>query len=380
MKCDVAIVGAGPAGSSAAIRLANAGLDIVLIEKAKFPREKLCGEFISPECFNHFEELGVMSDLAAAGGVQLSRTIFYGYRGRGVSVNSEWFGGSSVPALGLSRAAMDARLLDRARHVGVHVIEETTASGLLFDGPRVSGLRLKKKNGDSLAVESRIAVDATGRSRALSRYLAKAHTNGRAAKFVAFKAHVSGVSFPDDTCEIYGYRGGYGGSSRVEGGYNNLCFIVSADVVKRIGSDPGNVLSQIVRANPRAATVLEGATAVTQWLAVPIDGYGRGELNPAPGLIAIGDAASFIDPFTGSGILMALESGKIAAAAIANGFDRGASISAQYRIDHAQTFDRRLRMAALLRRAAFMPWAGELCVSALAISGGVRRRIARATR
>lgn len=380
MKCDVAIVGAGPAGSSAAIRLANAGLNVVLIEKAKFPREKLCGEFISPECFPHFAELGVAAELAAAGGAELCETIFYGHRGKSVLVKSEWFGGSSVGALGLSRAEMDARLLHRAVEVGVNVLEETAAIGLLFDGTSVSGVRLKNREGGESTVESQVTVDASGRGHTLARHLVKAKGNGKAASFVAFKTHVSGVGVPDETCEIYGYRGGYGGCNRVENGYRNLCFIVSARAVKRVYSDPENALREVVFANPRAADVLASATAVKPWLAVPIEGYGRGKLVPAPGLLTIGDAAAFIDPFTGSGILMALESGKIAATTILEHPDAFDDLSAAYRSSYSSTFDRRLRTAALLRRAAFMPWAAELTVSALALSSGIRRRIARATR
>ena len=68
---DVAIVGAGPAGSAAAIRLVLAGKRVVLIEKEKFPRHKLCGEFISPECLTNFDELGVLDSMRVAGGVEI---------------------------------------------------------------------------------------------------------------------------------------------------------------------------------------------------------------------------------------------------------------------------------------------------------------------
>ena len=74
---DVAIAGAGPAGASAAIQLALTGARVLLIEEKKFPRAKLCGEFISPECLTHFKRLGVMDQMSAAGGAAVSETVFY---------------------------------------------------------------------------------------------------------------------------------------------------------------------------------------------------------------------------------------------------------------------------------------------------------------
>ena len=130
MIYDVLIVGGGPAGTSAAIRLARGGARVLLLEKERFPRHKLCGEFISPECAAHFTELGVADDMLAAGGVALRETVFYGRGGRSVKVPSAWFGGTGA-AWGLSRAAMDERLLQRAQEVGVEVWEATAATGLL---------------------------------------------------------------------------------------------------------------------------------------------------------------------------------------------------------------------------------------------------------
>src|SRR6185295_2675665 len=127
---DVAIAGAGPAGASAAIHLALSGARVLLVEEKKFPRAKLCGEFISPECLTHFERLGVAEKMMTAGGVRLSQTVFYSRSGRSVNVPSEWFGNQGA-ALGLSRAEMDQNLLLRARAAGAEVREETFVSGLL---------------------------------------------------------------------------------------------------------------------------------------------------------------------------------------------------------------------------------------------------------
>ena len=380
---DVAIVGGGPAGSSAAIRVANAGLRILLVEQKKFPREKLCGEFISPECLIHFDELGVLGDMTTAGGVDLRETVFFARNGRGVAVPSEWFGNADSLALGLSRAEMDARLLQRARDAGVEVREETAAVGLLFDNARVSGIRLRDKNGRESTVSSKLSIDATGRARSLARRLEKPTKEKTRAEFVAFKTHLRGARFASDTCEIYVYCGGYGGCSRVENGLYNLCFITSAADARRLGSDPERVMREVVFTNRRAAEALQNATVAMAWHAVPIERFGRGTLVPAEGLLTIGDAAAFIDPFTGSGILLALESAKIAAEAITNHLTKSSDfhvLADEYRRKYASAFDSRLRVCSMLRHAAFVPFLAETTILLLSRSLRLRRRIARATR
>lgn len=382
-KYDVAIVGAGPAGSGAAISMANAGLRVLLVEQKKFPREKLCGEFISPECLVHFAELGVMPEISAAGGTDLRETVFFARNGKSVAVESSWFGDSDSLALGLSRAEMDLRLMERARAVGVDICDETSASGLLIDDDKVVGIKLKSKIGEETDVLANITIDATGRTRALARRFEKNTESKSPANFVAFKTHLRGARIAAGACEIYVYRGGYGGCNRVENDLYNLCFIASAADTKRLGSDAERVMREVVFTNKRAAEAMKDATVAKPWLAVPIERFGRGELVPAPGLITVGDAAAFIDPFTGSGMLLALESGKIAAAAIADGFSVGTdfqSVVEKYRHNYSATFDHRLRVCSLLRHAAFVPFLAESTISLLSLSTSLRRAVARSTR
>ena len=380
---DVAIVGAGPAGSATAIRLATAGLRVLLVEQKQFPRGKLCGEFISPECLTHFDELGVMQDISAAGGVDLRETVFFARNGKGVSVKSEWFGHNGSLALGLSRAEMDARLLKRAHERGVDVREEMAATGLLFEDERVFGIRLRSKNGEENSVSANVVIDATGRTRSLARRIEKPVDEKKPAKFVAFKTHLRGARVAAATCEIFAYRGGYGGCSRVENDLYNLCFIASAADTRARASDPERVLREVVFTNRRAAETLQHATIADEWHAVPIERFGRGSLVPCEGLLTVGDAAAFIDPFTGSGILLALESANIASAAIVKSFSCNADFVAlanEYRSNYAAAFDTRLRVCSMLRHLAFVPFLADATISVLSVSGGLRRRIARATR
>src|SRR5947199_3211153 len=243
---DVVIAGGGPAGTSAAIHLAQRGARVLLAEQKKFPRAKLCGEFISPECIEHFERLGVASEMMKAGGAELAETVFYTRSGKCVSVPSAWFGRERARgALGLSRAEMDARLLSRARAVGVEVQEETQANGLLLERNCVRGLRLKQ-NGQSFEAGAHVVIDATGRQGVLARKIEKSdaarHAVKKGSPLVAFKAHLENARGVSDHCEIYFYKRGYGGLSRVEGGLSNLCFIASARDVRACGGDAERVV------------------------------------------------------------------------------------------------------------------------------------------
>jgi len=384
---DVAIAGAGPAGASAAIRLALNGAQVLLLEEKKFPRAKLCGEFISPECIDHFQHLGVMEQMLAAGANPVSETVFYSARGNRVSVPSEWFT-SGAAALGLSRSEMDRRLLERAKAVGVTVIEDARASGPIVEEGFVRGVKAKTSAGED-EYWAGLTIDATGRTRSLARHFDREPQNRSSRRkrgIVAFKAHLKNARLAPGACEIYFYAGGYGGLSEIENGLSNLCFIVSAKDVRRCGSDPDRVMREIVMLNARAATTLEQARVHSPWLSVSLEGFGRKTLTPAKGLLTIGDAASFIDPFTGSGMLMALESGEVVAASIASNLGSMGHVQSldligvKYEREYARRFNSRLRVSGLLRRAAFLPYLAEAAILFFGVNDRLRRKLARATR
>ena len=284
--------------------------------------------------------------------------------------------------------------------------EGTRAAGVVWEAGRVAGVRVARE-GVERACRAAVVIDATGRARILAQSAGKlsrvAQTAGesprggesanghRRARLVAFKAHLEGARRAEGACEIYFYEGGYGGLSGVEGGLSNLCFIAAAEDVRARGSDAERVVREVVMRNRRAAETLKDARAVGGgWLAVALEGFGRFSPVPSPGLLAVGDAASFIDPFTGSGMLMALESGELAAQAAARHLSRlrgdggraaRAALARDYAAGYREKFGARLRVCSALRRAAFAPaWATEVGVRVLGASSTVRRALARATR
>jgi flavin-dependent dehydrogenase len=381
-KFDVIIAGGGPAGTSAAIHLARGGVRVLLVEQKKFPRAKLCGEFISPECQSHFQALGVAEAITHSEPAIIERTVFYSSRGHHVTVPSRWFKGSD--ALGLSRAAMDDLLLRRALDCGVDVLQGANITEPIIDEDGVHGVKLKIE-GREQQYRAPLTIDATGRARILTKKLQSGEPKSK-AKLVAFKAHFRNTRIAPNTCEIYFYPDGYGGLSTVEREVSNLCFIISAAQVKRHGSDPETVMRQMLMKNRRAAYALGHAEQESEWLSASWERFGRRRPNPARGLFAIGDSAAFIDPFTGSGMLMAFESGQLVAEIIVGHreqLERRDGLTAlgnEYTAKYIQKFDSRLRLCRWLRRATFKPRLAGLGIAICGASERLRNRIARATR
>lgn len=374
-RYDIVIVGGGPAGSSAAIRIAAAGKRVALFEQKKFPRAKLCGEFVSPECLSQFGELGVTSRIYGSSPATIRKTLFYSRSGRSIEIDSEWFG--PVGAIGISRSELDYQLLQQARESGVEVFENVSVTGPIVDQGAVRGVRIRDSDSER-HVRARVTIDGTGRSRAVAKHLDNAKGLTR-PEYVAFKTHLRDAAIESGACEIFSYAGGYGGCNAVEEGLFNLCFIARADDVKQLSSDPLRVMQDRVMRNKRAEYVLRDATVNGDWLAVPITRFGTRDPAPATGLICIGDAASFIDPFTGSGILMALESSRLAAQAVIQ-TESLEAISKIYRFSYASAFRNRLAVSGIIRKAAYVPAIADVAIAALSYSSFLRRWVATATR
>ncbi len=375
---DVVIVGGGPAGSSAAIRLAESGRSVLLIDKARFPRHKLCGEFVSPECLDYLNDLGVIPQVNHRQPRQIDKTAFYSSGGRSFSVASRWLAQNKGDSIGLSRQSLDQILLDRADECGAAVRAEVTVLDVAVADGRPVQLHLRPADGSTHETSASIVIDATGRGRYVARKFDRSIKAVKPGQ-VAFKAHLRGAAIEPGACEIFSYPGGYGGCSQVEDGLFNLCFIVDAVLVRSIGSDPLKVLKGTVLKNKRAAHVLADIDVEGDWISVRIARYGSMDPAPAPGILAIGDASAFIDPFTGSGISMALESSRIACKTIIE-FGDIQAIANAYRLSHAAAFGKRLRVCRALRSLSGSSKIADAMIVGFSGSEPLRRLFARLTR
>jgi flavin-dependent dehydrogenase len=387
-KTRILIIGGGVAGASLAIRLANENLRVTVIEKDRLPRHKLCGEFVSPECLPHFKALSVLDSIRQIGGDPIRETRFFSPSGKSIKVPSKWFSGGKHGALGISRSEMDLRLIVKARNSGARIFEESRACGINIEKNRLAGVTVKNKYNETVNIKAELVIDATGRSRVIGKLLdRKMGTKPRKnrTRHIAFKAHFENVGIDTGVCEIYFFRGGYGGLSFVENGIANNCFLVESRVAREFDGNADRVLKELIFKNTRAGAVMKNAVRKFDWLAVSIEKFGKQRLNDIDNLISVGDAGAFIDPFTGSGMLMALESSELLSKVILSNPGQLASnktgvLKAEYEKSHAKTTRRRLRICSLLRNISQRPRLAELAISTANISDRLLSTFASMTR
>ncbi|HWQ33666.1 MAG TPA: NAD(P)/FAD-dependent oxidoreductase [Blastocatellia bacterium] len=377
---DVIVVGAGPAGTSASILLAQRGVNVLLLEKSRFPREKLCGEFLSPETLRLFERLGVRERMMEAGAQVIRKWVLVAPGGRRVEIPLKWLSDGGE-AIGLSRARMDQILLERARECGVTVREGFHVSPRLAREGELTLIEGRAVGGEAEHFSAHLLIDASGRNRLFAGTAQR--TNRRSgSRCFGVKVHLRGVEGLGDTGELYFFRDGYGGMSAVEGGRTNLCFITTEETLRAAKGDRHALLEMTMMTSPAARERLRGAVTDGEWLGTGPLEYGR---RPSvPGVLAIGDAGAFIDPFTGSGMLLAMMSGELAAEVISDSFARGEQsvelIASRCQEMHRKRYGWRFRACAMLRNLAFKPAARSLLALLLERHSALARAVALSTR
>lgn len=304
---DAVVIGAGPAGSAAATLLARTERRVLLIEKDRFPRNKVCGEFLSAGALPLLERLGVAREIEACGPEEI-------HAGR-----LELRGGRSVafrlgkPALGLSRYRLDHLLAAHAQVSGARV---SFGTRVLSASSHNGGFRIRcMTEAHESEVRAAAVIGAWGRWDALDRNLGRRFLGDRARYFGWSRDYENDPALAGEV-RLYAFRGGYCGLSRVEGGTVNLAGVVSASCYKRLGSRWDAVIVHVRRENPALDADLSNLSPG------PIGFLGTGPVfftrKPCVerGILMAGDAAGFLDPFSGQGQTMALASGMLAAETI----------------------------------------------------------------
>jgi flavin-dependent dehydrogenase/2-polyprenyl-3-methyl-5-hydroxy-6-metoxy-1,4-benzoquinol methylase len=346
-RFDVAVVGGGPAGACSAIALRRLGFSVVVLERDRFPRHKVCGEFLSPEAIDDLEALGAGSVLRAAGGESIGRGALYLGGRRPVEFPLP------RPAVGLSRFLLDAMLAGVASDAGAEVRFGRRVEGIAGDLRHEFSLAVE---GEDQPIAARAVLAAWGRWSPLDLDLGRPFAARRRGRFFGWSRHDRGdSSHLAGRVHLYFFRGGYCGLSRVEEGIVNFAGVVTEDELRRRGAGWEKFLVALVREQEALRADLAPLSPARAVLGTPAVFFER-HAPAFDDLLAVGDAAGVRDPFTGDGQATAIRSGVLAAGVLApflRGETDAAGLEESWRLAYAGAFRARFTWDALIRKALF---------------------------
>lgn len=335
---DLMVIGGGPAGTSAAITCARNGVRVLLLERGRFPRHKVCGEFVSAESLHILSGLLAPQDQRLlADAVRIPRARVF-LDGRVIETDVD------PPAASISRLNLDAALWGSAEQCGVEgrqqVVVQTISSRRPFTVTTSVG-----------EFESRALINASGRWSNLNRTPTNSGNSG--VKWLGLKGHFS-ESSPRASVDLYFFEGGYCGVQPVNmmDGLEqsvNACAMVRAEVA--------STLSEVFLRHP----ALEERSRPWKPLSDPVSTSPLVFREPQPerdGILMVGDAAAFVDPFVGDGISLALRGGSLAGECLLPFFAEDVSLAEAAR-NYRAAYEGRLapvfRMSSKIRRMLSLP-------------------------
>jgi flavin-dependent dehydrogenase len=301
---DVVIAGAGPAGAIAATVLARAGARVLVLDRARFPRDKLCGDTLNPGALAILARLGLAA--AAAGGLALDGMIVTGPTGVRVVGRYGIHQGTSI-----SRRRLDMALIVAASDAGAEIEEDVLVQEASIDSAShqsaVDGLLVKRRDGRTRRIPARMVIAADGRYSRVGRAIGLSQSAAHPRRW-AVGAYFHDVGQMGTFGEMHVRRGRYIGVAPLPDGLANACAVAPGIP----GGTPAAFLRQSLSSDPmlreRFATArMVGSVVTLGPLGVDCTGAG------VPGLLLAGDAAGFVDPMTGDGLRFAFRGGELAA-------------------------------------------------------------------
>ncbi len=325
---EVIIAGAGLAGASLALGLARRGARVALLDASAFPRDKVCGEFLSPEAWGVLDRMGLADGVRRSGYHAIRRVRISTPKGR--EVIADVVGPDGLPGIGLSRSFLDDRIVREARRAGVEVFERTRVVGPVVEDGRVVGVAVHSK--ERKEIRARITVAADGRHSSLVKQAGK--TSGGSLfrpGYFGLKRHLTvhdpAADEAEGTVGLHVVRGGYGGTCRIEGSsITNLCAMLPAREVKNRRGDLDRVARESLGQNPALARLLEASEPAGEWKTVA-DIVVKVSVPTRPGVLFAGDCQGTVDPLGGQGMTMALLGAEMLVPFVERGLASGEGIT-----------------------------------------------------
>jgi 2-polyprenyl-6-methoxyphenol hydroxylase-like FAD-dependent oxidoreductase len=293
------VIGAGPAGSIAAMLLARARWNVTLVEQHRFPRDKVCGECLSSVGIDVLKRLELDTVIRAWGAIPLHYTHLHAATGESVTLPLP------RPMWGISRHVLDQVLLLEAARMGVQIRQPVRCENLdtSTDKPIVRLRDLATNHVETVSPDWVILAD--GKSALLE-------DSPLPTKDFGLKAHFKNVDGPDDAIELFGALGTYGGLAPIEANRWNVAFSVPVELLRAHAGDLEMVFERLVGENKTLRKRLAEAERVSPFMASPLPRFGVRKAWPR-GVVPVGNAAAALEPIGGEGMGLAIRSAELAA-------------------------------------------------------------------
>lgn len=366
---DAIIVGAGPGGATAAAVLARQGRHVLMLDRERFPRDKICGDAISGKSVDVLRELGILDRVVRDESLGSWGVTFSGPSGAEAAIPFSKLDQPVAPGFVSPRTVFDNLVFECAVEAGAEIMQEVTVTGLIRSGSQVTGVTARTKEGESLELRAPVVIGADGAYSIVARELGMEQLSEKhyCAGIRAYYEGVTGfhsrnfieIHFVDESIP------GYFWIFPMPGGKANVGLGMLSSAVKKRKVKLKRLLDELVE-HPRFKDRFRDATRIGD-----VRGWGlplgsRPRTMAGDGWMLVGDAASLIDPFTGEGIGNAMVSGWKAAEWTLRARESGdfsAAFLAGYETDVLDRLRNELRLSHVMQRLGNWKWLLDTVIS-----------------